>query len=105
MINLDVFKNSRDNLMSENEELFQKVISEHEDVLGDLAPVMKKDYKLMKRDIKAQKDENELLLKNLTDLRKEAGELAQQIGSCKLKIARLEDTLVGEIKHPALYIQ
>lgn len=70
-------------------QLMEKV----EAVMDDVQPDIYADYKALKRDIKNQKEENEILYKSLISLKREAKEQQDKIVFCAERIQKMEQHL------------
>ncbi len=80
--------------------LLNAMVNENEEVLADVHPLLKVDYKKIKKGIKQQKDENEQMLKQLIIVRKETHQMRQQIEISENRIAFLEKELIDTVhKH------
>jgi hypothetical protein len=95
---LDDLRTESEKVKEELQSLLNSLVNENEDVLADVHPMLKTDYKTIKKQIKTQKDENEQLIKQLIQLRKETGQTKQQISLCNLRINELEKILVDQNK-------
>jgi hypothetical protein len=62
---LQLFKEEADSIRKEIDVMMNVLIEKTEVVQDDLHIETRKDYKMLKSDIKAQRDENEVLYKNL----------------------------------------
>lgn len=78
---LDEYKKDAEWLRSEIFDLRQKLVEENEDVLNELSPQLLQNYKSLKNEIKANKNENDLKYKELLNLKKGNAQLQQIIDS------------------------
>ena len=62
---LQIFKEEADQIRKEIDVMMNVLAEKTEGVQDDLHIETRKDYKMLKSDIKAQRDENEILYKNL----------------------------------------
>ena len=78
--------------------LMNKLMDNVDNVADDLNPETYKDYKMLKKNIKSQKDENELLLKTLATIYRETAEQREKVAICSERIMKMEEA-VGMIAH------
>lgn len=82
--------------------LMNKLMESVESVSEDVAPETYKDYKTLKGDIKAQKDENECLLKVLDGVRRDTAAQREKVALCSERILKMEEA-VGMIGYNDAY--
>ena len=75
-------------------------MQDNQQVQDDLEPVVLKRYKRLKNQMRTQKDENELLYKQLLQLKKDSYGLSQKVVFCDQKIAKLEGKVGVEQDEP-----
>ena len=73
-----------------------------DNVSEDVNPETYKDYKTLKGNIKAQKDENELLLKILAGVQRDTAAQREKVAVCSERILKMEEA-VGMIGHNDAY--
>ena len=77
-------------LHSQIDETLSVLLQDNQTVQDDLEPVVVKRYKHLKKEMRTQKDENELLYKQLLQLKKESAVLSQKVEWADQKVALLE---------------
>lgn len=90
---IGAFKQEAEDLRKDIDGLMNQMIDKNEGVLREVHPDLLGDYKKLKSSIKDQKDENEILYKQLLNLKKETASSAQKITLCANRINRLENNV------------
>ena len=88
---LAAFKQEAEMLRGETDVLMQELIEKVENVQDDTQPEIYKDYKQLKKDIAAQKDENQILLKQLATVSKETADQRERVAVCAERILVMEE--------------
>ena len=88
---LATFKSEADNLRGEIDTLMQQLIEKVENVHEDCSPEIYKDYKELKANIHAQKEENAGLQKNLDKVTKETIDQRERVAACSERILLMEE--------------
>ena len=66
--------------------------------LENLQPLIQKDYKELKQELKKEKEENEHLSKQLLRIRKDFSSMNLQIASCDGKASQMYSKILGEVE-------
>lgn len=101
---LSCYKDESSELHADIDVLMLQLIEKLEDMVGELRPEIIADYKMLKENIKCQKDDNEVLQKSLSDLKKENENQNLMVEACRKRVAQLENT-VGMIENHPHYSQ
>lgn len=99
---LNMYKQDSETLRGDIDNVMNNLIEKTEGVLDDVQPDIYSDYKSLKKDIKGQKEENELLYKNLFHLKREAQEQRDKVALCKDRVQKMEQH-VGMIADNPIY--
>ena len=84
--------------------LMNKLMESVDNVSEDVNPETYKDYKTLKGNIKAQKDENELLQKVLAGVSRDTAAQREKVAICSERILKMEEA-VGMIAHNEAYVK
>ena len=85
-----MYKDMARSLHSQIDETLSVLLQDNQTVQDDLEPVVVKRYKHLKKEMRTQKDENELLYKQLLQLKKESAALSQKVEWADQKVSLLE---------------
>ena len=99
-----LFKQESEVLRQDINVLMNRLMDSVDNVTEDVKPETYKDYKTLKANIKAQKDENELLLKTLDTIRRETVDQRERVAVCSERIMKMEEQ-VGMIAHNQAYFK
>ena len=93
-----LFKQEAEVLRQDINVMMNRLMDSVDNVSEDIQPETYKDYKTLKKDIKSQKDENELLIKMLGSVSRETAEQRERVAVCSERIMKMEEA-VGMIAH------
>ena len=87
---LQMFKEEADSIRKEIDIMMNILVEKTEIVQEELHIDVRSDHKILKADMEKQKTENELLLKDLKVVQKQATQQKDKISMYRAKIAELE---------------
>ena len=99
---LSKFKQESSQLRNEIDSLMNQLIKKVEDVHGEVKPEIYGDYKQLKNDIRQQRHDKEILLKNIDTLKKQTDVQKEKVAFCDQRVQEME-TQVGMIAHTKCY--
>ena len=101
---LACFKEEASTLRGEIDVLMQDLIEKVENVEEDCQPEIYKDYKELKANIAAQKEENVALKKTFTVIQRDTTDQRERVEICSERILVMEEQ-VGMMAHNEVYKQ
>mmetsp|Transcript_35356 Transcript_35356/g.54117 ORF Transcript_35356/g.54117 Transcript_35356/m.54117 type:complete len:110 (+) Transcript_35356:107-436(+) len=103
---LQIFKEEADQIRKEIDVIMNILVEKTEVVQDELHVETRKDYHMLKADIKAQRDENEILYKNLKKIVQETDSQKTKIQVYQAKIEELEQHvgIIGNSPDPYFVI-
>ena len=101
---LACFKEEASTLRGEIDVLMQDLIEKVENVQEDCQPEIYKDYKELKANIAAQKEENVALKKTFTVIQRDTTDQRERVEICSERILVMEEQ-VGMMAHNEVYKQ
>jgi polyhydroxyalkanoate synthesis regulator phasin len=99
---LSVFKEEADDIRKQIDVMMNVLVEKAEVIQDEMHDESRKDYKKLKGDIKQQRDENELIYKDMKKLLKETESQRQKITVFTAKIEELEQHVGILSNAPAL---
>lgn len=85
-----MMKEEADTLRNNISFLTDTLITKYSDILDDALPSLKNDYNQLKQQIKGEKEENDLLNRELLNIKKEQMMALKRIQVCRQAITKLE---------------